>query len=1064
MKKFFKQIMALLLTGALCLTPLAGCNNTGDDSKKPVNEDPPNEETELDIEKEYVVDPVTTEDGMEVYTGIDSWIAPYEFGAYGDITVPDGRAIGDVVGAVNWGGKYNFTSLPYLREGAEMISKDLGSSVYKFSLAPNYATMYPFNHEWDSSSLNTLVDLARTEDYRAVFGNENLKTYVMITYEFDTCTWEGVPAGTLTEEEFQAQLDAVTEEFRELTEYLLANYYDEDKVFILSTWEGDNALGPVLDEYNDDNPDPLHINEKEQQAIDAFTRYLNARQDGINAARENAQLQGSKAKVYGCVEVCHISQDISQYVPNRPRVTEEVVPNTYSDLYSFSNWYTGVTEKDLATELDILDAAAPNPNPDFAGKKNIILGEFGFDEITGLDPETGTGGDASQLEISSEILKEAVEWGVQYVCYWAFYCNQRNSTESGSARPTNEEMSGWWMIRPDGTYSSMFWHVKGLIDNKNYLAKTPKISLVTPEEGKPVAWDAENVIFVDDLSDTSKMKDHTPVAVGVDNPQDPTDYETWGLNFVSPLQRSVFMDFTNYFETYDPTGFNRPLLNDEAFISYDVLSTKFGFFMYNYDGAGEGLARIEGKTASGDWERVSGVVYLEYRVAAWGQTYVSVELEEGQYTELRIVLGKTSNAWDPIISKVVFFYDGEGANPNPVDPCPDHDQQEEPPAYVDPDPEFDPTFNPAADAIIDWETAKEKAVFIDDLVDGGRMESRDNVAFAQLSAAHFGTQSPYFAEGEMDYSVAGKADATKPASMVYRARTNRIGVLAGHYYTQEANTIKLYGSVNGVDGWEELPTYYESAGEFSGTDYDPLGVNFKPVYVTSVFDLKYAYVKVEVQVFEGGDAFHPSVQRVMFFMGPEPAAMEARDWGDNTYTAADLLDWSVAKDLVRFTESFDGEDAIMDDFSFIKAYENMTWSAQDMTQYFETPPFNDTTDSSRIMRGTAEEGYIIFDNKSDLMGLFFYVEHPLSMLAKQDLSAYFKIEGMKDGEWVDLTASAQMSEQIAGSYFYANYATVDTTGCSYIRITFTAKGYADPSLADIAFNNYEQMLNEVVFF
>ena len=1059
MKKFFKQIMALLLMCALCLTPLAGCNNNSDDPNTPPDPNPPGEETELDIEKEYVVDPVETVDGMEVYTGINEWIAPYEFGSYGDITVPDGRDIGDVVGAVNWGGKYNFTDLPYLREGAEMVSKDLGSSVYKFSLAPNYATMYPYNHEWDSSSLNSMVDLARTEDYRAVFGNENLKTYVMITYEFDTCSWEGVPAGTLSEDEFAAQLESVTKEFQDLTEYLLANYYDEEKVFILSTWEGDNALGPVLDLYEDGS-------DEEDLAIEAFTRYLNARQDGINAAHENAQLQGSKAKVYGCVEVCHISQDISEYVPNRPRVTEVVVPNTYSDLYSFSNWYTGVTEKDLSTELDILDEAAPNPNPDFEGKKNIILGEFGFDEITGNDPATGTGGDANQLKISSEILKEAVEWGVQYACYWAFYCNQRNSTESGSSRPTNEEMSGWWMIRPDGTYSSMFWHVKGLIDNKNYLAKTPKISLVTPEEGKPVEWDANNVIFVDDLSDTSKMKDHTPVAVGVDDPQDPTDYETWGLNFVNPLQRSVFMDFTNYFETYDPTGFNRPLLNDEAFISYDVLSTKFGFFMYNYDGAGAGLARIEGKTASGEWERVSGVVYLEYRVAAWGQTYVSVEFEEGQYTELRIVLGKTSNAWDPIISKVVFFYDGEGTNPNPVDPCPDHSGTEEPPEYVDPDPEFDPTFNPSADALIDWETAKDKIVFIDDLIDDGRMESRDNIAFAELGEAHLGTQSPYFAEGEMDYSVAGRADAAKVGSMVYRARTNRIGVLAAHYAGEQGNAIKLYGSVNGVDGWEELPTYYSDAGEFSGGDCiasDP-NVNMHPVYVTSVFDTKYAYVKVEVNFFQGGDAFHPSVQRVMFFMGPEPAAMEDRDWGDNTYTAADLLDWSVAKDLVRFTESFDGEDAIMDDFSFIKAYDNMMWSAQDMAQYFPEPPYDDTADSSRIMRAAAEEGYIIFDNKSDLMGLFFYVEHPISVMEKQDIGAYFKIEGMKDGEWVDLTSSAQLAEQIPGSYFYANYATLDTSGCSYIRITFTAKGYADPSLADVAFNNYEQMINKVVFF
>ena len=1048
MKAGLKRMLACVLAAAMSASLFVGCGKKNSDKDNGGTVTPPDPEPELDINQEYVVDPIETVEGMEVYTGINDWIAPYDFGEYKGITVPDGRDIGDVVGAVNWGGKYNFTTLPYLREGAEMISKDLGSSVYKFSLAPNYASMYPYNHEWASDEINTLKDLASTDDYREVFGNDLLKTYIMITYEMDTCQWEQVPAGTLTEEEFEAQLASVTQEFKDLTEYLLASYYDDEKVFILSNWEGDNALGPVLDLYTDDET-------KQQQAIDAFTAYLNARQDGINAAYENAALEGSKAKVYGCIEVCHISQNISEYVPNRPRLTEVVLPDTYADLYSFSNWYTGVTEKDLTTELNILDEAAPNPNPDFAGKKNIILGEFGYDE-------NSAGGDAKQLEISSSILKEAVEWGVQYAAYWAFYCNQIN--EAGdSVRPTNEQMAGWWMIRPDGSYSSMFWHVKGLIDNKNYLSKTPKIKIVTPEEQKPVTWDANNVIFVDDLSDTSKMKDHTPLAVGVDDPQSPTEYETWGLNFVQPLARSTFKDFTKYFETYDPTGFNRPLVNDEAFISYDVLSTKFGFFMYNYDGAGAAMARIEGKTASGDWENVSGVAYLEYRVAAWGQTYVSVELEKDAYTEVRIVLGKTSNAWDPIITKVVFFYDGEGTNPNPVDPCPDHGEAEQPPEYVDPTPDFDPTFNPSADALIDWDTAKDKAVFIDDLIDDGRMESSENLAFANLSAAHFGTSSKYFAEGEVDYTVAGKVDATQTASMVYRARTNRIGVLAAHYYTQEANAIKFYGSVNGEDGWVELPSYYETS-EFVGDGYDPLLVNFQPVYVTSVFDLQYQYVKVEVQVFPSGDAWHPSVQRVMFFMGPEPTAMEDRDWGDTTYTASDLLDWSVAESLVRFSESFDGTDMIVEDFTFLKDFGNMTWSADDMSASIGEYPYGEL-DNSRLLRSAAEEGYILFDNKSDKMGLFFYTEHPFSALVKQDISAYFKIEGMQNGEWVDLTSSAVMADQIAGAtYFYSNYAVVDTGNSSYIRITFTDRGYSDPSVADVPFQPYQQMLSKVVFF
>ncbi len=407
-----------------------------------------------DINESYIIDPIIN----NAYDGINRYIGEYAFSAPETIAVPDNRAVKDVVGAANYYGKYNFTQLPYLIEGAEMTAKDLGSSVYRFAMGPAYKEIYQFNHNW--SDVTSLKELAQTSDYSKVFSNPDLKTFIISTEEFNTCEYYKVATENKDYNYFHQQYINVTNEFYDLAKYLLQTYRNEDKTFILSTVDGDEVFQKLYAQCT------IGDGRTQKQAlVETYYRYLNARQDGINKAV--AEVSSSKAKVYGCVEVNYISSDIYG-VSSDARLVDLVLPYTYSDLYSFDDAYTVLGYKDLTNELNYLLSKIPNPNKDFQGKKNIILG--------GVSYAANIEGESGQLNAVASTIIQAIEWGVQHVVYDSYCCSTRTDT-SLEDRPTNGNMEGCWLICPDGSYAPIFWYLKGLNDGKNYLDKVPQLRL-----------------------------------------------------------------------------------------------------------------------------------------------------------------------------------------------------------------------------------------------------------------------------------------------------------------------------------------------------------------------------------------------------------------------------------------------------------------------------------------------------------------------------------------------------------------------------------------------------------
>jgi hypothetical protein len=330
--------------------------------------------------------------------------------------LPAARAveIRDVLGVAHAAGKYNFSEQDYLNEGADEILA-LGSRVIKVFVQPGrMEEMYGFNSDWSPDSAD-VVELVQRPYFQQLFA----KPFSTFILEIPPVTLQPQFNDGLTPEEAAAERD----QMYRLTRYLLTAYAGSDKTFVLQNWEGDHLLRAGLAEGAD--PDSVRL----QGMID----WWNARQDGVRTARRELRPRNVDV-VHGCeVNLLHAA------MAGKVTATNDVLPFTRCDLYSYSSWDVDFDVGELVRALDYLRTRAPESRR--FGRDNIYLGEYGMakDHVT-------TGGD--RYESIRGLMEAALGWGVRYAVYWEIYCNE--PAQPFQDRPKNSEMRGFWLIRPDG--------------------------------------------------------------------------------------------------------------------------------------------------------------------------------------------------------------------------------------------------------------------------------------------------------------------------------------------------------------------------------------------------------------------------------------------------------------------------------------------------------------------------------------------------------------------------------------------------------------------------------------
>jgi len=355
----------------------------------------------------------------------------------------------DVLGVTHVAGKYNFTAEDFLNEGADQILA-LGTRVIKVWFDPDATPSYPFNSDWGPPP-ETLADLARHPYYQALFAKP------FSTYILEVARREPIDEflDGMTRDEWERE----REETYQLARYLLTAYAGTGKTFVLQNWEGDHLLRRGLA----DDEQPGHTR------VLGMAAWLNARQAGVTQARREIPAPG--VTVANAVEVNLLRRAMAGEVT----VANDVVPLTRADLYSYSSWDVDFDPAELVRALDYLAAKAPDSS--LYGSRNVYLGEYGAarDQVSKGQ---------NRAAVIRQLTEAALGWGARWVVYWQLYCNEP-AREYSTERPANQDMRGFWLIRPDGVKTQTFNYFSGQLrtslDRVYFRGSGDRY--ITPEDG-----------------------------------------------------------------------------------------------------------------------------------------------------------------------------------------------------------------------------------------------------------------------------------------------------------------------------------------------------------------------------------------------------------------------------------------------------------------------------------------------------------------------------------------------------------------------------------------------------
>lgn len=362
--------------------------------------------------------------------------------------------IKDRLGATHVGGKYYFTSEPYIIEGCRKLS-GMGYGIVKLWFRKNPGG-YPYNSEWNVSKAITLKELARHPYYAACFD-----------MPFSTIALSVDGAGIKTTDESAVKEE---QEIYELTKFLLEKYKDRNITFIIHNWEGDWMMRGGTGDYArwsrkagelikavDGDRYTVMVPSDSTERINAMVKWFKARQNGVNHAR--AEVKNSKCKVYHAIE----ANKVMDSMEGIPGIVNSVLPMVETDMVSWSA-YDGMTSDgvDLYKGIEYIRQNIM-PTEVMGGKRVVFLGEIGIPEqrYEGL---TEKGPVTDRWDVYMGV---CLALDIPYLIQWELFCNEPKNEELRKLIETrkNDEMRGFWLIRPDGTMSFAAEYFDKLLKN-----------------------------------------------------------------------------------------------------------------------------------------------------------------------------------------------------------------------------------------------------------------------------------------------------------------------------------------------------------------------------------------------------------------------------------------------------------------------------------------------------------------------------------------------------------------------------------------------------------------------
>lgn len=299
-----------------------------------------------------------------------------------------------VLGTNGIGGKYKFSNESKLLEQSKHI-RGMGSNIIKISLGKKSPKAYGLKNV----GAKTTLDLFKSvPDYKKVFDMDF--KYVMAWVH--TCTGVNWKLGINNYEEKQ-----LYNEMYEFARYILKEYNNTGKTFMIGNWEGDWLLHP---NYNRNVNPP-------QDHVENMTKWFQIRQRAIEDAK--AKVEHKNVELYHYIEVNLALKGME----GNTCITKGILPHVDVDLVSYSSYEATKNrtfKEKKNTLIEVMDyienQLKPKENLPFS--RRVFIGEYGYHAN-----ETETS-QQKQYDETKEIMEISLMLNFPFALHWQMYNNE----------------------------------------------------------------------------------------------------------------------------------------------------------------------------------------------------------------------------------------------------------------------------------------------------------------------------------------------------------------------------------------------------------------------------------------------------------------------------------------------------------------------------------------------------------------------------------------------------------------------------------------------------------------
>ena len=362
-----------------------------------------------------------------------------------------------VLGTQGIGGYYKFTDESALIEQAKHI-RAMGSNILKISLGKKSQKVYGLPIKKVKSTKELFLS---NKDYKIVF-DMDFKFIFTWVHSLTQIQWK---KGINKKEE-----QILYNEMYEFVSYLLKEYNNSGKTFMIGNWEGDWLLHP---EYNRKITPP-------KKDVKNMTKWFQIRQKAIDDAKKKTKHKN--VQIYHYIELNLALKGMNGDVC----IAEDILPKVDVDLVSYSS-YEAIKKRNFEEKTKTLTAIFNylekqlKPKKDIPFTRRVFIGEYGY-QANINNPQSFV----KQHNQTKEIMQIALALNLPFALHWEMYNNEYHKKTGQS-----KEMS---LINEQGMKTSLYFLHQAYYKKMNAFLKEYNIKNNSYPDSEAFKKEALNIL------------------------------------------------------------------------------------------------------------------------------------------------------------------------------------------------------------------------------------------------------------------------------------------------------------------------------------------------------------------------------------------------------------------------------------------------------------------------------------------------------------------------------------------------------------------------------------------